>query len=485
MRTYLRLLLLSAFLLIVSPLVASHVAGGGLTYRFLGDTVVSGTTMMNYEVTLWLYQDCVAGDPGAIADDDPAYFTFYETGSFLPIFVDTTVYYDRTPGKEGSITIPVTIASSPCSSGKLEGAPSVCLLRKKFVKRYTLPANSLGYKVVYQRCCIAAKVSNLVSSDGLGTTMYCDIPGAAIRNTSARFDFIPPQIACIGKALRVSHAAEDVDGDSLSYEFGVPYKGANDADLKPRVASPPPYDAMDYIAPFTAENPISSSQEITIDRATGVIACTPNRIGAYHIKVLCHEWRNGQMINTVSHEFQWTVADCQDITNTLVPDAGGDRTVLVGEKINFNVKGGTRYYWTPGTFLTSAFIANPVGTFTDPGEYIYRVSAVDDSGCTGTTEIKVTVLDHSDATAPSAFTPNGDGINDRLAPIPVKGSAIVSFRVYNRWGVEVFSSKGLAPGWDGKYNGTPQPGGVYAWMIEFADTNGKLHLKTGTTILLR
>lgn len=258
-----------------------------------------------------------------------------------------------------------------------------------------------------------------------------------------------------------------------------------ESNIKPLVATPPPYDTLQYFAAYTWQNALSGVPAIAIYAATGRITGTPNKIGTYMVKVLCHEWRNGQKTNTVSLEFPWTVADCQGITNTLAPQAGGDRTVLAGEKIEFSATGGTRYYWTPGSFLSNAFIANPVGTFTNPGEYFYRVSAVDDSGCTGTTEIQVTVLEHSDMTAPGAFTPNGDGINDKLLPIPVKGSIIRSFRVYNTWGVEVFVSNGLAPGWDGRYNDTPQPGGVCAWMAEFADTNGKLHTKSGTTILLR
>lgn len=485
MRTCLNLFTLFALVFGISPVLASHIAGGGFTYRFLGDTVVAGNIMNKYEVTLWLYQDCANGVADAVNQDNPAYFTVYEKGTNAFVTRDTSVFYDMSPGAGGNISIPVTVASSPCSSGALEGLPNVCLLRKKFTRQYTFPRNANGLKVVYQRCCLTLKLANLMSPGDIGVTMFCDIPGDSGTNSSATFQYLPAQISCIGKALDVDHSATDVDGDSLTYEFGTPYNGASERDIKPRTASPPPYEEHAYFPPYTAQNPFSAYPGLAINGITGRITGTPTKIGTYFVKVLCHEWRNGQRINTVSHEFQWTVTDCQGITNRLVPQAGGDRTVLVGEKIDFNVTGGTRYYWTPGTFLDNAFSSNPVGTFTKPGVYFYNISVVDDSGCTGTTEIKVTVLEHSDVAVPNAFTPNGDGNNDKLMPIPVKGSTLRSFRVYNRWGIEVFSNNGYAPGWDGKYNNNPQPGGVYAWMAEFVDTNGALHTNSGTTILLR
>lgn len=464
---------------------ASHIAGGGFTYRYVGDTVVFGTHMLNYEVTLWLYQDCTSGDAGAVAQDNPAYFTIYENGTNAFFKRDTSVFYNPAPGAGGNIQIPVMVANSPCHSGTMDGAPETCLLRKKFTRRYALPPNASGYKVVYQRCCLTSQVSNVVNPRDFGVTLFCDIPGGPVTNTTAQFQFAPHQIVCVGNALDVDLSASDADGDSLTYEFGAPYIGASDDDIKPIVASPPPYESVQYFPPYTAQEPLSAYPALAIDRFTGHVTGTPNKIGAYLIKVLCHEWRNGQLINTASHEFQWLVADCQGITNTLVPHAGGDRTVLVGEKVQFHVTGGDRYYWVPGTFLDNAFIADPVGTFTKPGEYVYRISAVDDSGCTGTTEVKVSVLEHSDVTAPNAFTPNGDGLNDVLMPLAVKGSYIKSFRVYNRWGVEVFRAMGPGTGWNGEYNGTPQPAAVYAWMAEFTDTNGQPHTKAGTTILLR
>lgn len=74
---------------------------------------------------------------------------------------------------------------------------------------------------------------------------------------------------------------------------------------------------------------------------------------------------------------------------------------------------------------------------------------------------------------PSAFTPNNDGLNDMFRA--VAGEAIHSFRlnIYNRWGQLLFTTSDKNKGWDGKFNGMPQPPGVYAWTINYKTINNE------------
>jgi len=57
---------------------------------------------------------------------------------------------------------------------------------------------------------------------------------------------------------------------------------------------------------------------------------------------------------------------------------------------------------------------------------------------------------------PKAFTPNGDGNNDRIVPFTVGIKQIRMFRIINRWGVIVYEAKTDIKGWDGNYKGAPQ-----------------------------
>ena len=68
---------------------------------------------------------------------------------------------------------------------------------------------------------------------------------------------------------------------------------------------------------------------------------------------------------------------------------------------------------------------------------------------------------------PNVFTPNEDQVNDTLVPLPWKFIASVNFRVYNRWGTEVFMTEDPEINWDGrdKESGEKLVDGVYFYTL--------------------
>ncbi|WP_157547573.1 gliding motility-associated C-terminal domain-containing protein [Hymenobacter sp. DG25A] len=85
---------------------------------------------------------------------------------------------------------------------------------------------------------------------------------------------------------------------------------------------------------------------------------------------------------------------------------------------------------------------------------------------------------------PTAFTPNGDGLNDVLE---IKGRFITTYRlvIRDRNGQEVFTSTSPAQRWDGRIKGaTPVPG-VYVYRFEAADEMGQPFVQTGSVTILR
>jgi gliding motility-associated-like protein len=88
---------------------------------------------------------------------------------------------------------------------------------------------------------------------------------------------------------------------------------------------------------------------------------------------------------------------------------------------------------------------------------------------------------------PEGFTPDADGRNDRLYPIPVGIREIRTFRIYNRWGTLIYDNRNanVSTGWDGTYLGTAQPMESYVWIAEGIDIDGKFIRRTGNTILVR
>ena len=107
-------------------------------------------------------------------------------------------------------------------------------------------------------------------------------------------------------------------------------------------------------------------------------------------------------------------------------------------------------------------------------------------GCTDTTYKYITVLASCYIAVPSAFTPNGDGLNDYLYPLNAFNADNMIFRVFNRYGQIIFESKNWTKKWDGRVNGNPQPSGTYVWTFSYTDhaTGQPVFLK-GTSVLIR
>jgi gliding motility-associated-like protein len=67
---------------------------------------------------------------------------------------------------------------------------------------------------------------------------------------------------------------------------------------------------------------------------------------------------------------------------------------------------------------------------------------------------------------PNTFSPNGDEFNDLFGPFPYAFIESIDFKVFNRWGNEVFSTDNIDIEWNGKNQGTGDllPDGVYYYI---------------------
>jgi gliding motility-associated-like protein len=179
-----------------------------------------------------------------------------------------------------------------------------------------------------------------------------------------------------------------------------------------------------------------------------------------------------------------------NVTITVIPPvtafAGNDTAIVINQPLHFNATSniaGSTFSWSPSTALSNSNIYNPYCTTKDYIEYILTVTTP--GGCVGYDTIRVKVFPEPVLWVPSAFTPNGDGLNDIFRPITVGYSQIEYFRVYNRWGQLVYSTSQFYKGWDGTIKGTPQELGVYFWVLSARDFGGKNVQKQGDVTLIR
>jgi len=135
------------------------------------------------------------------------------------------------------------------------------------------------------------------------------------------------------------------------------------------------------------------------------------------------------------------------------------------------------YLWNNLTSTSDSFFFVTV-----PGTYTVSVNNI----CGSKTDT-VHVYDQCDFPIyfPTAFTPNGDNLNDELRVPLANKNKLVRLRIYNRWGEMIFSTSIPGKGWDGKVNGTPQAAGIYIYYLEMEGLSGHKLEQKGTLLLSR
>ena len=97
----------------------------------------------------------------------------------------------------------------------------------------------------------------------------------------------------------------------------------------------------------------------------------------------------------------------------------------------------------------------------------------------------------NDVYLPNAFSPNGDGVNDRFFPSDGGDVTMIhNLSIFDRWGNVVFNQSDFLPnspavGWDGNYLGQTAPNGVYIWQLDASFINRSRTLTKGSLNLIR
>jgi gliding motility-associated-like protein len=417
-----RVLLAVLLSFVLSPLYASHIVGGEMTYKCLGP--VNATTTQ-YQVTLDIYQDCLDGDPRAISEDNPAFIAAYSTSG---AFIQRNIV----PSASGMF-VPANF-----SNNCITKYPPTCLYKLTFITTFDLD-NNIPYYIVYQRCCRNFSVMNIQNPGSVGATYFCSIPKrdlSSLCNNSALFKNYPPQIICINNPLIYDHSAIDPDGDSLTYEFCQTYVGGSQGAPKPDPPSPPPFVPAQYSPGFFSTKPMSGNPIIKINPANGTIYGTPNSMGRFVVTVCCNEWRNQKLINTVKREFQFVVTDCSKAVVADIPQYSEEFNTYIVECKKFDVSfknlsvGGIDYYWDFGVANLQNDTSNlfePVYTYPDTGTYVVKLIVNRNSTCSDSISRKVKVYPFFLA----AFT--NDGLPCPGEVIKFFDSSYGSYYPANKW----------------------------------------------------
>ena len=149
-----------------------------------------------------------------------------------------------------------------------------------------------------------------------------------------------------------------------------------------------------------------------------------------------------------------------------------------------------RFIWKPSTGVSNDTIANPILTPTQTTTY--ALTFITTGECNYTDSLRIVILDPNsidchDIMLPTAFTPNGDGLNDRYGisnPAILREEDFLSMEIYDRWGNIVFVTTEPLDKWDGTYKGTLVNPDVFLYKIRYV-CRGEESTKTGSVTVLR
>lgn len=360
------------FLAAFSTAMGAHIRGGEITYKYLGAGSTAGTS--RYELTLKLYVDCRANNPGQL--DSDITFTIFDKNNFSPnpLLVNAPFtnqeFIEYDPG------------SNPCI---LNPPTDVCYRLRYYKATVILKDNTLGYTIGFQRCCRIASIVNVSGNSGTtGATYSCEIPGtskgpSAPKNSSPIFNPNDAIAICAGTQFTFDFSAVDPDGtDSLVYSLCEAYVGGGTEPgecyscTSPAPASNPPFDFIRYRGGYSGGSPLGPS--VNFNSKTGMLAgIAPKSIGQYVLTACVAEYRNGILINTHRKDIHIAVSDCKPLKAVLDPDyVFCDDFNVTFENGQVNPDGAT-YVWNYGDGSKPDTVTTALGTvqhqYADTGAY--------------------------------------------------------------------------------------------------------------------
>lgn len=174
-------------------------------------------------------------------------------------------------------------------------------------------------------------------------------------------------------------------------------------------------------------------------------------------------------------------------------DFSAPATICVDTAVRFtNLSTGfvTGWSWNFGESSSStntSSIKNPSHLYGSSNSYIVTltITACDNTSSTASKTIDVTNCGSSSLSIPNIFSPNADAKNDLFA-IKTTGIESLMIRIYDRWGILMYSSDQFQQSWDGTTTaGMNATDGIYFYSVKAQGADGKKYELSGTLSLVR
>ena len=181
-----------------------------------------------------------------------------------------------------------------------------------------------------------------------------------------------------------------------------------------------------------------------------------------------------------------------DNPSELLVELGDNITIGLGDTIDLapqivGAYDSIRWSSCPDTCDTPSIEIGPINTTQ------YSITLIDGNGCVATDDITVFVEKGREVFIPNVFAPEGSGANDHFWVFAGQEARIVhEFRVFNRWGEEVFSHFNFDPkiqtsqnGWDGRFRNRNMNPQVFVYFVDIEYIDGRREILRGDVALRR
>ena len=342
-------------IVLIGQASASHIAGAELSYQFL-----RGNT---YKVNYVLYRDCsgIAAPPDVNLDLRSAqcgqtlFFTLYPTA--------VSTVSRLCPGFHSS-----------CEGGSIRG-----IERCEYSNEIEINQACADWKLSVTDCCRSAMITTIENPGQSNLYIEALLNNVNGQNSSAHFSGSPNVDYRLQQLNQFAIGSEETDGDSLSFRMVAAKTG--------------PDEHVQYHPAYSAGQPMSTREPISMDPRTGNCAFTPI---AMEIGIMCieiDEFRNGILIGSVCRDFQFDVSGSSEHLPFISGMNGGQTDELhlcAGDAASFtfnvndavevvqeNTIPGTQFQFISGTVSQGKFSWMPGTLVPREQPYLFSIRAID------------------------------------------------------------------------------------------------------------
>jgi gliding motility-associated-like protein len=242
-----------------------------------------------------------------------------------------------------------------------------------------------------------------------------------------------------------------------------------------------------YEVNFTGNSPASPNSYWDFGDGVGTSSQTnPSytyaNSGLYTVIYVAIDSSTCNIADTVSFQVQITLAPLFSATIDFDPPPPCSDLNSFLVELAFSGTGADSLLWDLGD--GTQFNTNSVSyVYSNPGTYFITMTAYN-ALCgdeTVSSEVTFTEINSTTSILPNVFTPNGDGMNDRLEFVGIDNTQEYSIQIFNRWGTKIYEGTDALAHWDG--NGSNE--GTYFYILKYTDVcNKEEKLSKGTVTLL-